>query len=250
MRGGPGAVTPGCAVGDGHRLLFLAGGLVAAAGGTAEQEAGAAVSCVLGAAHAKPAEPEAVAQGGGRRPQALTVFSEGFAGKGLFEGEQAGGGALVAAVDVDIEGFELVGVAAAAHAQLEAAVAEGIDDGGVFGDAQGMFKGQHDDRGAQAQALGAFGHRGEKGEGGGQHAAPIFEVMLGHPDGVKAQLVGGVENFKVFPVGLISICATAQMAQKAEAKGIRHRLYPRCILTILLVPRPVARFLHPHCRRR
>ena len=70
-----------------------------------------------------------------------------------------------------------------------------------------MFKGQHDDRGAQAQPPGAFGHRCEKGERGGQEAAPVFEMMLGHPDCVKAQLIGGVKNLEVFPVGLISIGA-------------------------------------------
>ena len=116
------------------------------------------------------------------------------------------------AVYVDIEGFEFVSVAAAADAQFEAPAADRVDDGGVFGDAEGMFKGQHDDRCAQAQPARAFGHRCEKGERGGQHAAQVFEMMLGHPHCVEAEPVGGVKDLEVFPVGLISICTAAQVA--------------------------------------
>ena len=187
--------------------------------------------------------------GAGGRRRWLSV-AQSLAGEGFFERDEGVCGALVAAVDVDAEGFEFVGVAAAADAQLEASVADHIDDGGVFGDAQGVFKGQDDDGGAEAQALRALADGGEEWEGGGQHAAQVLEVVLGDPDCVEAELVGGVKDLQVLAVGLIGVGAAAQMAQEAEAKGVRHSVFPRSFLSSLHVPRPGARCLNPHCRRR
>ena len=75
---------------------------------------------------------------------------------------------LVTAGHIDAEGFEFVGIAAAAYAQLQASAAERINDRGILRDAQRMFKGQHHDRRAQAQATRALGNRRQKGKRGGQ----------------------------------------------------------------------------------
>ena len=132
----------------------------------------------------------------------------------------------MAAVDVDVEGFEFVGVAAAAYAQLEAAAADGVDDGGVFGHAQGVFEGEDDDRRAQAQPARTRGDGGQEWEGGGQVAVDILEVVLGDPAGVEAELVGGLEDAEALAVGLVGVGSAAQVAHKPESKWFFHRLDP------------------------
>ena len=93
--------------------------------------------------------------------------------------------------EVDAKAVELVFAIARAKAQHEAAVAENIDERGVFGDPQRIGERQRHDGGAE---LDAFRQRREIG-GIDEHvrhdAVFVAEVMFGEPGIVVAELVGG-----------------------------------------------------------
>ena len=73
-----------------------------------------------------------------------------------------------------------------------------VEDGRIFGSADGMLKGQGDDAGAEADALGAGGDVGQEHQRRGEAAFVAVEMVLGHPGAVEAvrfgvdYLVGGV----------------------------------------------------------
>ena len=79
--------------------------------------------------------PEPVAQGGRGRLETLAAATQGVAGKGAAQQIEACRRRRVARVERPAKGPKFVRVAAAADAQLQAAVAQRIDDGGVLGHA-------------------------------------------------------------------------------------------------------------------
>ena len=82
---------------------------------------------------------------------------------------------------------------------------------------------------AQAQPPGPLRGGGQEGEGGRQAPAAILEVMLRHPGHVKAQLVGGDEQFECLGVNPARVAGAFVVGHKAQAecaraeRGSRHR---------------------------
>ena len=127
---------------------------------TRQQQTGAVVGHVAGARRAHGALPEPVHQRGRRRLEALAAFAQDLAGKGAAQQVDARRRVGVARIQRPAKGSEFVRVAAAAEAQFQPAVAEGIDDRGILGQAQRFFQGQNHEGGAQPQPLRPLGGGG------------------------------------------------------------------------------------------
>src|SRR5208282_6477905 len=108
----------------------------------------------------------------------------------------------------DVEGFEkplaafrirhAIGhvaarVAAAADSEQQAAVADLVDGGGLFGEAQRVVQWQDLDPGADLDAFGAGGNRAGDGHRRAHYRAAGLLVNLGEPDRVEPPPVRGLD---------------------------------------------------------
>ena len=93
-------------------------------------------------------------------------------------------------VEVDAEAVELVLAVARTKAKRETAIAENIDEGGVFRDAQRIGERQRHHRGADLDALRQRREIGGIDEHVRHDAVFVAEMMFGDPGVVVAELVG------------------------------------------------------------
>jgi hypothetical protein len=100
---------------------------------------------------------------------------------------------VAAALEVAPEAVELVRPVAGAEPEHHAPVREQVDEGHVLDHAHGVVQRQRHHRGAEADARGARGEIAEVREDVGHDAVLVREVMLGHPRGVVAERVGGLD---------------------------------------------------------
>ena len=94
------------------------------------------------------------------------------------------------AVEIDAEAVEFVFAVARAETEHEAAVAQDVDEGGVFRDPQRIGERQRHHRGADLDALGQRREIAGIDEDVGHDAVFVAEMMLGDPGIVEAELVG------------------------------------------------------------
>jgi hypothetical protein len=87
------------------------------------------------------------------------------------------------------EAFVLHARQAAAEAQEGPPAGHVVEHGDLFRQAHGVVPGHDDDLGAETHALRADGQVGQVEQRVGADGV-VREVVLGHPDGVEAQLVG------------------------------------------------------------
>ena len=110
---------------------------------------------------------------------------------------------------------------AESDAEVEAAVGEDVDGGGVFGDPDCIVQRQQQDPGADPDASGQAGDGGGDGQDGGC-VAVVDEVMFGDPDVVVAELLGVddfIENLVVeLGPGLSPLGRIAEVVDQAELR--------------------------------
>ena len=124
----------------------------------------------------------------GRVEAALEV--EGLAAPALPHQGDALLGARARIVAVGLEGLVVLQGAAAADADVEAPAAHHVEHGELLGQVDRMVQGQQAHPHAQAQ--GGRAGREVAGQHGRRRAeAVVVEVMLGEPDGVVAERLGG-----------------------------------------------------------
>ena len=120
---------------------------------------------------------------------------------------------------VDAEALELLDLVAKADAEIEPAVGEDVDGGGVLGDADGVVQREEQDPGADPDSCGQASNCGGDGQDGGR-VAVVDEVVLGDPDVVVAELLGVddfVEDFVVeLGPGLAPLGWIAEVVDQAE----------------------------------
>jgi hypothetical protein len=90
------------------------------------------------------------------------------------------------------ERLHLAGVVPASHPEHDPALGEDIRDRVVLGEAEGMPRGHHVEGATDLHALGAMGqvHR-QHGDGRNALVPLVLEVMLGQPQRLVSQCVGG-----------------------------------------------------------
>ena len=89
----------------------------------------------------------------------------------------------------DAEAGELVAAVALADAEIEAAVRQQVEGRRLLGDEDRVVPGQHDDRGAETDALGTGRQVGEQAHRG-RDLAKAGEMVLDQEDARKAELLG------------------------------------------------------------
>src|SRR5208282_1394177 len=97
------------------------------------------------------------------------------------------------------EALELLGPVAQANSQPEPAARDYIDERGVLGELERMIKRRQQDEGADGDAGGARRDGSRRGHQRGQIAV-VGEMMLGEPDGIEAELLGGLNLRERFAV--------------------------------------------------
>ena len=94
-----------------------------------------------------------------------------------------------------VQGFDLAGVVAPAHAEDDPSVGEDVGGGIVLGQAQGVPHGGDVEAAANLESLGQVGQvDGEQQQVGDALVAFPLEVVLGHPEGIVVQPVHGLGN--------------------------------------------------------
>ena len=101
--------------------------------------------------------------------------------------------ALPALVECVTEAVELVALIATAQADIKPAAAQEVGGGDLLEDDQGMVQRQHDDGGADTDPFGV-GREVHREHQRTRQVAVRREVMLGAPDAVEAQPVGGLSH--------------------------------------------------------
>ena len=96
-------------------------------------------------------------------------------------------------VEVAAEALELVGPVAGAQAEHHPTAREDVHEGHVLDHADRVVEGQRHHRGAEADARGPGRQVAHVGEDVRHDAVLVREVVLGHPRGVVAQAVGGLD---------------------------------------------------------
>src|SRR5208283_4884268 len=97
------------------------------------------------------------------------------------------------------EALELLRAVAQAKSQPEPAARDYIDEGRVLGKLKRMIKRRQQDVGADGDARRARRDGGSRRHQRGQ-VAVVGEVMLGEPDGIEAELLGGLNLRQRFAV--------------------------------------------------
>src|SRR5712691_3941540 len=115
----------------------------------------------------------------------------------------------------DAEAGELIGAIALADAEIEPSVRQEVEGRRLFRDQRRIVPGQHDNRGAEADPLGAGGEVGEQVERGGDLAEP-GEMMLDQEHAGKPELLGGHHVFDEIVVALAVAGGAAARAGAAE----------------------------------
>jgi len=116
-------------------------------------------------------------------------------------------GALALRREGDAQGSVLDVVPAGAHADLEAAAAQLVDGGHLAGQHGGVAEGRRRDQGAEADAGGVAGQRGERGPGFQRRARRVgVEVeVVAAEEGVVAGLLGGAGQAQELRVGAAGV---------------------------------------------
>ena len=161
-----------------------------------DHQVGAEARRAPGGRHAARADPEREGALHGRRrdrhvlhPVVLALQRDGFAVQRAAQDFQRFIHDSAALAAVDAEALELFDAVAEPDAEVEPPVAEDVDGGGVFGDADRVVQRQQQHPGADAHARGEpRGGRGDR-----QHRrriAVLDEMVLGNPDVVVAEPLG------------------------------------------------------------
>lgn len=106
-----------------------------------------------------------------------------------------------------------------AHTQFEAAAAELVERRRVLGGLERVLQREHQHTGAQPDARGVLGDRGEHDQGCGDVLVALAEVPLDDPSRVVAQFLGGHEQVDRLPVGPARRQVAVEVQQEAQAEG-------------------------------
>ena len=124
-----------------------------------------------------------------RRPE-LALELQRRAGPGLLDEFDAFLDPLAAFLHVDAEGVEFVADEAAPDAEIEPALRQLVQGGGLLGHPHRIVERQHRGAGAEPDALGARRQIGQERVVGREQATVADEVMLDDPGVVDADAVG------------------------------------------------------------
>src|SRR5215470_17716219 len=140
------------------------------------------------------------------------------------------------------------GRAAAPDPEVEPALAELIDGGGLLGDAERVAERQHLHRDPHAQSAGAAGQEAGQGEGSRLDRAVTVEVDLPEPDPVESTRLARVGQLDGLPQrGALADAAPPLLEEDAEVHGprsLRARILRRGAALVKSAAVPV----HPTAR--